>query len=184
MLPATIYPGVFPSYVHHPPDSVSPFNFAFPTSSLAAAEPSITSTTGTPSLVSSSDPDYLSPTMMQNLSPRTPPLTLGSVSDVYEIGLPSFSIPLSPVSPDSSPWDMPNTVTVRNLSFILPSLVLTVSTISNLRNRSLSPHSTSANEAPWCPRSDTSPTPVTDVATLRRSNSSHVSTFICRSPTN
>ncbi|KAI0275972.1 hypothetical protein BGY98DRAFT_988754 [Russula aff. rugulosa BPL654] len=49
--------------------------------------------------------------MMQNVSPRTPPLTLGSVSDVYEIGFPSFSIPLSPVSPDSSPWDMPNTVT-------------------------------------------------------------------------
>ena len=117
------------------------------------------------------------------ITPLTPAHTLGSVSNVYH------AFPSTPEHPHwhpllLSPWHIPSDV--RNLSFFLPTLAQTVPTISNhLRNQGLSFHSASTNEAPWCHRSDTSPThPVTDVATLMTSTLSQVSTFICRSPTN
>ena len=109
-------------------DSVPPIDFAFPTWDLARAEASSTSTAGTPSLVSSSDPDYLSPPTVMSASP---------VFHAYDMGFSSI-----PVSPPPPPCHVPSIV--RNLSFIQPSLILTVATISNhLRNQGMSSHSMS-----------------------------------------
>jgi hypothetical protein len=188
-------------YVRDLPSSAPPIHFDFSTWSSAPAEASSTSTAGTPSLVSSSEPDYLSPPTMLAASPSTPANGLSPVCGVHDFGHPLFPVtPPPPSSPGSNtvrggipsipvaprPSSCLRSNTVRDLSSILPSLVLTISTIrDHLRSQNTSSHSASTNEAPWCHRSDTGPTPpVTVVATLTKSNSSHVSPFICRSPTN
>lgn len=120
----TIDPYVFPSNYDTlyndsdgPLDSVSPIRFSFPAWSLARAGTSRTSTAGTPSLVSSSELDCLTPPTMLNASPRTPARAFSPVTDSYDtdfLSIPVFSHP--------SPHPMSNTV--RILSFILPSLFL------------------------------------------------------------
>jgi len=163
---------------NHPPNSVPPIDIALATSNLNPTGPSSSdsATPVTPSLLSPSQLGYASSPSLLNVSPATPAHALGPVTDGYHT-FPS-SAPVSPYLSQPSPWHIANAV--RILSFFLPSLFLTVTTISNhLRNQSVSSHSANTDEAPWCHRSDTSPTPqVTGVATLKRSNSSQASTSI------
>jgi hypothetical protein len=169
---------------NHPLNFAPPIDTGLATSSLTPPGLffSDSTTPVTPSLLSPSQVGYASFPSLFNVSPPASAHALGPITEVYHT-FPS-SAPVSPYPAQLSPWHIANAV--RILSFILHSLVLTVSTISNhLQSQSVSSHLASTNKAPWCHRSDTSHTPpVTDAATLKRSNSSQASTFICRSPMN
>ena len=121
--PSPDYEALYNDDVHHTLGSVSSLDFAFPTSGITPPGPYSASsiTPITSGLISPSYMDYasLGPPSTLNVSrPTLAHTALGPVSDVHHTV--SSSIPMSPYPSLLSSWHMPNTV--RNFSFILPSL--------------------------------------------------------------